>query len=88
METPEARIERQGRFADYVVAQEEWGELLNEVRDAVVGEWMNGATVEDRELAYAKIKALGLTHGLLKTWVDRKLSQEMVAEQEQSTPAL
>lgn len=88
MEADEARILRQGRFADYVIAQDEWGELLNEVRDTVVGEWMQGKTVEERERAHAKILALGTTHGLLKTWKDRKLTQEIQSEQEQGNSTL
>jgi hypothetical protein len=87
MESENERIERQGRFADYVLAQPEWRELLTEISDTIVREWMNGATVEAREMAYAKIKALGTTNGLVATWADRKKSQDIIADQEQGNSA-
>ena len=88
METEEARILRQGRFAEQITGQPEWNELLTGVSDSIVRDWMQGATVEARELAHAKIVALGLVNGLVKTWADRKLSQEIQAEQAQGTSTL
>jgi hypothetical protein len=88
MESPEQKIERQGQFAETLLTTTEWGELLNDVRDRVVAEWMNGATVEAREQAHAKIVALGVTHQVVKVWQDRKTVQGMQAEQKQGTSAL
>lgn len=87
METTEQRIERQGRFADSVLVAPEWGELLNEVRDHVVAEWMRAQTVEGREQAHAKVVALGVTHQLLTQWQDRKQVQDMQADQTPGTSA-
>lgn len=87
METESERIARQGRFAEMLLEQQEWSEVLNEVRDSVVGEWMQGATVEAREMAHAKIKALGQTHALVRTWKDRKDVQDMQAAQTSGTSA-
>jgi hypothetical protein len=88
METEEARVLRQGRFAEQIIGQPEWSELLTGVSDTIVRDWMQGASVEVRELAHAKITALGLVNGLIKTWADRKLSQEIQAAQEQGTSTL
>jgi hypothetical protein len=88
METEEARVLRQGRFAEQVIGQSEWNELLAGVSDSIVRDWMQGVSVEARELAHAKVVALGLVNGLIKTWADRKLSQEIQAAQEQGTSTL
>ena len=87
MESESERNARLGRFATSLLAQAEWQELLLAAQNTVVREWMLSTTTEARELAYAKVQAVGLVNGLINHWDDLGKAQVLQDEQDTGTSA-